>query len=60
MLQQLVDAAHSYAGEVADKLEKLDSLAMLEREVDELERQNSFLSTFRDKFMLSEDQIKTL
>lgn len=33
---------------------------MLEQEVEELESQNQFLGTFRDKFMLSEDEIKSL
>jgi cell shape-determining protein MreC len=32
----------------------------LEREVIELEQQNAFLSTFKDKFMVSEDEIKLL
>lgn len=60
MFQQLTDAAHSHQRELGEKAEQLDQLAILQREVEDLESQNQFLGTFRDQFMLSEDEIKSL
>lgn len=60
MFQQLTDAAHSHQRELGEKAEQLDQLAILQRELEDLENQNQFLGTFRDQFMLSEDEIKSL